>query len=194
MDPIKKLPEGILDIEETDEVYEITWKHHGENLRQSFIQNFTQQRQIDLKIVTKNGHLTAHKIMLTAASPFLEEIIKLCPPAPSCPDFIAYLILHKIPYGVLQNLLHYIYQGTVIVQKQDLQEFINSAKELDIIALRNVNYKIKNDELVLTPKPIQRIEIYENPRRNPLGRKQYLSEICISRAVNYRNFLRRHSW
>ena len=86
----------------------------------------------DVSLVTEDGKiLKAHKIVLSAVSPFLNDILF----DHQHPDLIMHL--EGVRQDELSSLLQIIYSGKCEVKPERLQEFLNTAKELRISSVED---------------------------------------------------------
>ena len=86
----------------------------------------------DVSLVTEDEKiLKAHKIVLSASSPFLKDILF----GHQHPDPLIHL--EGVRQDELSNLLQIIYSGKCEVKPERLQEFLNAAKELRISSVED---------------------------------------------------------
>ena len=78
--------------------------------------------------------LKAHKVILSACSPFFRNILKMSTGYPHPNPFI---YLRGVSYNDLQCLLDFMYHGEVKVAQEDLNSFLAIAEELQIKGLTN---------------------------------------------------------
>lgn len=97
--------------------------------------------------------LKAHKVILSACSPFFRNILKMSTGYPHPNPFI---YLRGVSYNDLHCLLDFMYHGEVRVAQEDLNSFLAIAEELQIKGLTNKSgeRKIDGDVGEVTKKPI----------------------------------------
>jgi len=75
--------------------------------------------------------IKAHKVILCAASPFFKRIIS------NNPHQHPLLFLRNIKMNTLKSIIGFIYMGVAEVEQEDLEHFLNIAKELEVKGLSN---------------------------------------------------------
>lgn len=111
--------------------FHLRWNNHLQNLRSLFDVLFNQQNLVDVTISCQGGILKAHKIILSACSPYFENIFSENP----CKHPV--IILKEISIKEMHVLLEYMYKGEIDVSEDDLESLINTAAELEIRGLVN---------------------------------------------------------
>lgn len=113
--------------------YHLRWNNHLQNLQSLFENLYSEQSLVDVTISCSDGLLYAHKLVLSACSPYFENIFKANP----CKHPI--LILRGIKHHDMQTLLEYMYVGSVDVVEEDLEMLLSVATELQIKGLMQCN-------------------------------------------------------
>ena len=75
-------------------------------------------------------HIPAHKIVLSACSPFLSTILL------NHPDPEPVIFFKSVKYEELKAMLDYMYLGNVIVEQVNVQDLLSLAGELQVKGLR----------------------------------------------------------
>lgn len=84
---------------------------------------------LDVTIVCEDDSIKAHKLVLSACSPFFRRIfMKVNHPHP-------WLYLNGVQHKDLLSLIDYIYEGETKVAPEDLTGFFKTAKYLEILGL-----------------------------------------------------------
>lgn len=109
--------------------FHLRWNNHLQNLRSLFETLYSQQDLVDVTLSCSDGILNAHKLVLTACSPYFESVFKANP----CKHPI--VILRGISLQEMQSLLEYMYVGSVDVEEDDLENLLQVANELQIKGL-----------------------------------------------------------
>lgn len=109
--------------------FHLRWNNHLQNLRSLFETLYNQQDLVDVTLSCSDGILSAHKLVLTACSPYFESVFKANP----CKHPI--VILKGISLQEMQSLLEYMYVGSVDVEEDDLENLLQVANELQIKGL-----------------------------------------------------------
>ena len=104
-------------------------KDFASKFKSSFSCLLENKNFIDVTLVCHDGQISAHKVILSASSSLFLQILKDNPhPHPL-------LYLKGISIGQLSSLLRFLYAGEVTVAKNDLDRFLETAKELLIDGL-----------------------------------------------------------
>jgi len=114
-----------------------------ENMRSLFETSFCDQALVDVTVSCPDGKLKAHKLVLSACSPYFESVFKENP----CKHPV--LIMKGISYKEMSCLLEYMYKGEVDVLETDLQSLISTASDLQI---RGLGYGYQTETTVAAAK------------------------------------------
>lgn len=109
-----------------------------EVIREGTLRMLTTETSCDVILSCQGNRLMAHKIILSIASPVLQELLLEDNSVP------AVLIFPDIPGSTMSLILDYIYTGSATVFSSDLPEFISVCKLL--------NLKLSYDYSKLTQK------------------------------------------
>jgi len=105
----------------------LNWNGYDTNIRESFRKLREDQRLFDVTLVTDDGqHIQAHKIILSAGTPFFSDIFLKSNKA----NMLIYL--KGINSVELEHLLDFIYNGEASVRQEKLNDFIETGKELQV--------------------------------------------------------------
>ncbi|KOB77344.1 putative bric-a-brac [Operophtera brumata] len=113
----------------SDKTFHLKWNNHLQNLSQLFTTIYSSSSLADVTLSCRDGTLKAHKLVLSACSPYFEQIFKENP----CQHPI--VILKGIPFSEINLLVEFMYKGSVDVQELDLQSLMHTASELEIRGL-----------------------------------------------------------
>ena len=87
----------------------------------------------DVTLACNGNQLQAHKVILSACSPFFRSILKKNPyPHPL-------LYLKGVQYEEIQSVLTFMYHGEVNVAQEDLNTFLAVAEDLEVKGLTQSN-------------------------------------------------------
>lgn len=120
----------------SDKTFHLKWNNHLQNLSQLFTTIYSSAALADVTLSCRDGTIKAHKLVLSACSPYFEQIFKENP----CKHPV--IILKGIPYSEINLLVEFMYKGSVDVQELDLQSLMHTASELEI---RGLAYEIRKD-------------------------------------------------
>ncbi len=138
------------------EKFNLHWSDFKSNLIQTFKRIRKDKDFLNVTLITEDeAQLEAHKVILSASSPFLENILKKSPhPHPM-------LFLSGISSYILNLILDYVYFGEVQVLQENLPEFLSSARKLKVSGLSNmegVEDSICDNEEVIKIEPEINVE------------------------------------
>ena len=103
------------------------WNEFDTNIRDYLRILREDQRLFDVTLVTDDGqHIQAHKIILSAGSHFFSDIFLKS----NQTNMLIYL--KGINSVQLENFLDFIYNGEASVGQEDLKQFLESGKELQV--------------------------------------------------------------
>ena len=95
-----------------------------------------------------NKQISAHKVVLSACSPFFRRILV------SNPHQHPLIYLKGIKYDDLQSVMKFVYLGESEVGQGDLETFLSTAKDLEIKGL-------SDNEIERSPAPQHKIKEYQ---------------------------------
>ena len=103
------------------------WNEFATNIREYFRTLREDQRLFDVTLVTDDGqHIQAHKIILSAGSHFFSDIFLKS----NQTNMLIYL--KGINSIQLEHLLDFIYNGEASIGQEELKEFLETGKELQV--------------------------------------------------------------
>lgn len=120
----------------SDKTFHLKWNNHLQNLSQLFTAIYSSSALADVTLSCRDGAIRAHKLVLSACSPYFEQIFRDNP----CKHPV--IILKGIPYAEINLLVEFMYKGSVDVQEIDLQSLMHTASELEI---RGLAYELRKD-------------------------------------------------
>ena len=111
---------------------QLDWAEFDENIRLSFRTIREEQRLFDVTLATDDGqYIQAHKVILTAGSNFFSDIFLKT----SHHDKML-IYLKGIRSTELVSVTDFMYNGKVVIAKENLNKFLETAKELDVKGLQ----------------------------------------------------------
>ncbi|XP_049802099.1 protein jim lovell-like isoform X2 [Schistocerca nitens] len=125
----------------------VVWDNHISNLQTVLYEFYNRHSLADVTISCKDGSLKAHKIILSACSPYFETVFQENP----CEHPV--VILKEISCYEMQILLQLMYRGSTDVLEEDISDIIQTANELKVkgfvqAAVKNVTEdtdRLEND-------------------------------------------------
>ncbi|CAH0392267.1 unnamed protein product [Bemisia tabaci] len=109
--------------------FHLRWNNHLSNLQTLFESLYNEQHLVDVTISCADGFLKAHKLVLSACSPYFETIFKETP----CKHPV--IILKGILRQEMQAILEYMYAGAIDVHEDDLPCLLQVANDLQVKGL-----------------------------------------------------------
>ena len=84
----------------------------------------------DVTIACEDEQLQAHKVILSACSPFFRSVLRRNQPAHQQGSLVLYL--KGVTYRDMESVLNFMYHGEVNVAQDDLNSFLAVAEELRV--------------------------------------------------------------
>ncbi|XP_054286030.1 longitudinals lacking protein, isoforms H/M/V-like isoform X2 [Macrosteles quadrilineatus] len=113
----------------SDQQFCLRWNNHQSTLVSVFDNLLESQTLVDCTLAADGQYLKAHKVVLSACSPYLEAI--LCQNLDKHPI----LILKDVKFSELKAMLDYMYRGEVNISQEQLSTFLKAAESLQIKGL-----------------------------------------------------------
>jgi len=110
----------------------LRWNDFETNIRESFKRLREEQNYFDVTLACDDDYqIQAHKIILSAGSPFFNDIFRKTEhPSP--------FIYFKGIKGVeLEQVLDFLYNGEAYISQQELNKFLETAQELQVKGLQS---------------------------------------------------------
>ncbi|XP_050529099.1 protein abrupt isoform X1 [Daktulosphaira vitifoliae] len=114
---------------DTDQLYSVRWNEFHTSIITSFRHLLDQEDFIDVTIACEGQSFTAHKVVLSACSPYFRSLLKANP----CQHPI--IILRDVKKKEMEALLSFMYNGEVRINQENLPEFLKTAKSLQVRGL-----------------------------------------------------------
>jgi len=113
----------------SDQRFSLRWNNYQSHLVTAFESLLDEKDFVDVTLGVEGRKLPAHKMLLSACSPYFREVLKGNP----CQHPI--IILRDIKFDDLFSLLQFMYNGEVNVAQDQLNSFLKSAESLKIRGL-----------------------------------------------------------
>uniref|UniRef100_A0A2M4A4H7 Uncharacterized protein n=1 Tax=Anopheles triannulatus TaxID=58253 RepID=A0A2M4A4H7_9DIPT len=117
----------------TSQRFCLRWNNHQTNLLSVFDQLLHDETFIDVTLAVEGQHLKAHKMVLSACSPYFQQLFV------NHPERHPIVILRDVPFKDMKCLLDFMYRGEVSVDQDRLAAFLRVAESLRIKGLTEVN-------------------------------------------------------
>ena len=112
-----------------NEKFCLRWNDFESNISVAFSELREEKDFFDVTLVCNEDQIQAHKVILSACSPFFRSILKRNPHAHPL------IYLKGVKLSNLQSALDFIYRGEANVAKEDLNSFLAVAEDLKIKGL-----------------------------------------------------------
>ncbi|XP_063235271.1 uncharacterized protein LOC134538153 isoform X2 [Bacillus rossius redtenbacheri] len=122
------------------------WGDYPADVANMFLEVLRAQCMVDVTVCAEGRHLHAHRIVLSACSAYLQEIL-------SCTDDAhPVLILSGISFDDVQSVIEFMYQGEISVGADRIKSVLNTAEELQIRGLMGVSSHFVEEEGATLPE------------------------------------------
>jgi len=136
----------------SDQRFSLRWNNYQSHLVTAFESLLDEKDFIDVTLGVEGRKLPAHKMLLSACSPYFRELLKGNP----CQHPI--IILRDIKYDDLFSLLQFMYNGEVNVAQDQLNSFLKSAESLKIRGLTDNESENADRPAAAVPPPRERLQ------------------------------------
>ncbi|XP_075169052.1 BTB/POZ domain-containing jim lovell protein isoform X2 [Haematobia irritans] len=109
--------------------YSLRWNNHQNHLMRAFDALLQSKALVDVTLVCAETSLRAHKIVLSACSPFFQKLFADTP----CKHPI--IVLKDFRGWVVQAIIDFMYRGEISVPQERLQTLIQAGESLQIRGL-----------------------------------------------------------
>ena len=124
----------------------LRWNDFKSNISEAFRDLREEKDFFDVTLACEDNQVQAHKVILSACSPFFRNILR------RNPHQHPLLYLKDVKYKELLSVINFMYLGEVSVAQDELNSFLNIAEDLRVKGLTQgqhqpeQNSKIKMDE------------------------------------------------
>lgn len=169
--------------------YALRWNNYSTHISGAFDSLRHDDNLVDVTLSCDGGKIRAHKIMLSACSPYFRDLFKENP----CQHPI--VVLRNITYADLSAIVSFMYQGEVSVISDQLTSFLQTAEYLKVRGLTDsgrespINYNDLDEEEVVLINNNNNSDI-KNTSANPIELNERLLANCstpIKREPDYTN-------
>jgi len=116
------------------ENYNLMWGDFTSNLSMTVKDLRNDADFLDVSIACEDETIEAHKVILSAASPFFRNLLKKNKhPHP-------YIYLNGIKFKDMKNLIDFMYNGEATVSHEDLDKFMSVANDLKVKGLTRSDF------------------------------------------------------
>jgi len=111
----------------------LRWNDFERNISSAFRDIRDEKEFFDVTIACEDEQLQAHKVILSACSPFFRSVLRRNQPASQQGSLVLYL--KGVTYRDMESVLNFMYHGEVNVAQDDLNSFLAVAEELRVKGL-----------------------------------------------------------
>merc|ERR1712012_1060199 len=111
----------------------LRWNDFESNISVAFRELREEKDFFDVTLACEDSQISAHKVILSACSPFFRSVLK------RNPHQHPLLYLKGVKYTDLQSVLNFMYHGEVNVAQDELNSFLAVAEELRVKGLTQNN-------------------------------------------------------
>ena len=109
----------------------LKWNNHRTNLVNVFEHLLQHENLVDVTLAVEGKFLKAHKIVLSACSPYFQTMFVQQAPEDKHPI----LIFHDLKHAHMKTLLEFMYRGEISIDERDLSDVLKIAEALSIRGL-----------------------------------------------------------
>merc|ERR1712189_56585 len=114
---------------DADEQFCLKWNDFSANMAQNFKSLRDEKAFCDVTISVEGQQLQAHKMIISACSPFFKKMIEMNN------NKHPLIVLRDIPFLHVSAILEFMYNGEVSVKQEDLPALLKTAEKLEIKGL-----------------------------------------------------------
>merc|ERR1719351_579233 len=143
------------------ENYNLMWGDFTSNLSLTVKDLRNDNDFLDVSIACEDDTIEAHKVILSAASPFFRNILrKNKHPHP-------YIYLNGVKLKDMKNLIDFMYNGEATVSHEDLDKFMSVAHDLKVKGLTRSDFSESSTKYLGNALPAEET----SPERKPIASK-----------------------
>ena len=140
--------------------YQICWRNFQPWTSESVRNLFKDEEFADVTLVTNDlEEVKAHKVILSASSPFFNTILKK-----TCNANNPLIFLRGIGYDVLCLILKFIYEGEVNVPQEQVNYFMSISQDLRVRGLNVDAFENNSSQQTLVEKRSTQVESRRAPQ------------------------------
>ncbi|VVC41889.1 BTB/POZ domain,Zinc finger C2H2-type,SKP1/BTB/POZ domain,Zinc finger, RING/FYVE/PHD-type [Cinara cedri] len=118
----------------------LRWNNYQNSITTAFENLRDDEDFIDVTLACDGKSLKAHRVVLSACSPYFRELLKSTP----CKHPV--IVLQDVVFDDLQALVEFIYHGEVNVHQRNLSSFLKTAEVLRVSGLTQPTDSSANDQ------------------------------------------------
>ena len=110
----------------SNDKFHLHWKEFDTNINQAFRELREEKELFDVTLVCDDSQLSAHKVILSACSPFFRRVLG------QNPHQHPLIYIKGVKFKELQNVLNFMYMGEVSLAQEELNYFLQVAQDLKV--------------------------------------------------------------
>lgn len=132
---VKLLLAQMGEVSDPEQQYSLRWNDFHASILSSFRHLRDEEDFVDVTLACDGCSFTAHKVVLSACSPYFRRLLKANP----CQHPI--VILRDVKEKDMESLLRFMYNGEVHIGQEQLSDFLKTAQMLQVRGLADVPTK-----------------------------------------------------
>jgi len=159
----------------------LRWNDFENNISTAFRELRDDKDFFDVTLACNGDQIQAHKVILSACSPFFRNILR------RNPHQHPLLYLKGVKYTDLQSVLNFMYHGEVNVAQEELNSFLAVAEELSVKGLtqNQSSAQPSKSESYSAPKAqILKTPISHQPERDPIPPPKRPRQVPTTASTN----------
>jgi len=167
----------------SSEKFCLRWNDFERNISSAFRELRDDKDFFDVTIACDDEQIQAHKVILSACSPFFRNVLR------RNPHQHPLLYLKNVRYTDLQSVLNFMYHGEVNVAQEDLNSFLSVAEDLKVKGLTQNNSDIAGSKDASSFKQPKEREpparsLQRPPEREPPPTKRSQQEHHVQQSLD----------
>eukprot|EP00092_Neocalanus_flemingeri_P021545 GFUD01023367.1.p1 GENE.GFUD01023367.1~~GFUD01023367.1.p1 ORF type:complete len:340 (+),score=66.68 GFUD01023367.1:27-1046(+) len=149
----------------TSEKFCLRWNDFESNISVAFRELREEKDFFDVTLACDDSQIQAHKVILTACSPFFRNVLR------RNPHQHPLLYLKGVKYKDILSVLNFMYMGEVNVAQEELNSFLSVAEDLRVKGLtQNNSSETPSTRELPKPEPNKHIiRQRDPPERDPIA-------------------------
>jgi len=120
------------------EVY-LRWNNHNSTFMSSLASLFLREQWVDVTLAAQGKFINVHRLVLCACSQYFEDVLSIHK------DERPIIFLYKVEFSIVEAIVEYMYKGEVNLNQNQLPNFFETAKFLQIKGLADDYQTLKVD-------------------------------------------------
>lgn len=158
--------------------YCLKWNNYQSHVAEIFTQLLQAGSLVDVTLCAEGHKIHAHRIVLSACSPYFQEILT------NCEDSHPYIILSEMNSEDVRSIVEFVYRGELNVGADHFPSVLKTAEELQIRGLMEVSShlpSLNNETVDESNAAVMNLDMNENVNEtvDPLSDVQHTETVDI---------------